>query len=67
MSPESFGALFFGVLAGAVMGWFSAWRFARKLEYHDVELWKWDQHVDLAAPREPKPRAGTVHELSKAR
>jgi len=54
MSAESLLVFFVGMLAGGGLGYVTAWRFARRLEHHNVELWKWDQHFDLQAPRPAK-------------
>lgn len=44
----------FGLVAGFSLGWVTCWRFARKLEAHDVVLADWDQFYDAQAPRQPK-------------
>lgn len=64
MSADAALILIFGLSFGFGMGYLHAWRLARKLEHHEVVLAEWDQHYD---PQAEKPRAGTVHELSKAR
>jgi hypothetical protein len=55
MTAESALLLFFGLVTGGCLGWVSAWRFACKLEHHEVVLADWNQHFDLQAPT---PRAG---------
>lgn len=65
MTAETALILLFGMLAGGALGYVTAWRHARKLEHHGVNLADWDQYFDMQAPR--LHRAGTVHELSKAR
>ena len=47
-APEVF-CLFGGTIAGGMLGYVTAWRFARKLEHHGVALWKWDRHWDAQA------------------
>jgi len=51
VTAESFLVLIFGMVCGGFLGYVSAWRLARKLEHHGVALWKWDEPIDLAAPR----------------
>jgi hypothetical protein len=40
-----------GLLVGFVTGYGWAWRFARKLERHNVVLADWDQPYDVHAPK----------------
>lgn len=49
MTPESLLVLIFGMVAGFGLGWVTAWRLARKLEAHGVQLWKWDRPFDPQA------------------
>jgi hypothetical protein len=46
--------LIVGLTGGFCLGYVTAWRFARKLEHHDVVLAEWDQSYDAQAPRQPK-------------
>jgi hypothetical protein len=46
-----------GVIGGFCLGYVTAWRFARKLEHHDVVLADWDQHYDAQTPRQ-QPKFG---------
>jgi hypothetical protein len=66
MTAEITLVLIFGMVAGGALGYATAWRQARKLEFHGVELAAWDQHFDLGAgpkenthemPRRSIPRA----------
>ena len=39
-----------GIVFGCYLGWASAWRFARKLEFHGVKLVEWDtERIDYGA------------------
>lgn len=51
MTANDLLLLIFGMLAGFALGWPTAWRFARKLEHHNVQLWAWDKPFDLQAPQ----------------
>ena len=53
MSTDTLLALLFGMLAGGVFGWLTAWRFARKLEHHEVRLSDWDRPYDMPADSQP--------------
>lgn len=46
MTAESLLVLIFGMVAGFALGYVTVWRFARKLEAHQVALWKWDRPFD---------------------
>lgn len=48
------GVLLFvvGLVCGLSLGYVTAWRFARKLERHDVVLADWDQPFDIKAEPE---------------
>lgn len=50
MTAEAALLLIFGMLSGGWFGWITAWKFARKLEHHEVVLAEWDQPIDYAAP-----------------
>lgn len=50
MTADALLVLIFGMVVGGTMGWYSAWRFARKLEHHDVVLADWDRPYDLQTP-----------------
>lgn len=50
MSADGLLLVIAGVLMGFGLGYVSAWRFARKLERHDVVLADWDQPFDVQAP-----------------
>lgn len=49
MNLELFTAVAFGVVLGLGMGWMTAWRLARKLEFHGVRLCAWDRPFDPQA------------------
>ena len=46
MTADGLLLIIVGVLAGFSLGYVTAWRFARKLERHDVVLAEWDQPFD---------------------
>lgn len=50
MSADTWLVVIGGVVIGFGFGYVTAWRFARKLEHHDVRLREWDQHFDAQAP-----------------
>ena len=50
--------MLFGMVAGFSLGYVTAWRFARKLEHHNVELAAWDTHFDAGAG--PREQSGKV-------
>ncbi len=52
MSSDHLLAMIFGMLVGGCLGYLATWRFARKLEAHEVVLAEWDKAYDLQAPRE---------------
>ena len=51
MTADSLLLVLFGLVAGFSLGYVTAWRFARKLERHDVVLADWDQPFDAQASR----------------
>ena len=51
MTAEHMLLVIFGLVAGGALGYVTAWRFARKLEHHEVVLAEWDQPMDMQAPR----------------
>jgi hypothetical protein len=53
MNADTLLVLIFGVVCGFGLGWPTAWRLARKLEHHGVQLSSWDKPFDLQAP-EPR-------------
>ena len=40
-----------GIVFGWAMGYLQAWRFARRLEHHEVVLAEWDADTDLSKSR----------------
>lgn len=56
------GVLIFivGVIAGFGLGYVTAWRFARKLEAHEVVLADWDRPYDAQAPHTSGKIAGRI-------
>ncbi len=52
MTPEGALLILFGLLTGFGLGYVTAWRFARKLERHEVVLAEWDMPYDIEAPRQ---------------
>lgn len=52
MSANELLALIVGMLAGGCFGYLATWRFARKLEHHEVVLADWDRPYDLQSPRD---------------
>lgn len=52
MTAETALILLFGMVSGGALGYITAWRFARKLEAHEVVLADWDRHFDPQAPRD---------------
>ena len=65
MTADALLLIVVGVLAGFSLGYVTAWRFARKLEHHEVVLAEWDHAFDIQ--QAPQLRAGTEHELSRTR
>ncbi|MDP2319596.1 MAG: hypothetical protein Q8O42_09700 [Acidobacteriota bacterium] len=51
-----------GLAVGFPLGYVTAWRFARKLEKHEVVLAEWDQPFDAAAPR---ASAGNLYQMGR--
>ncbi|MDP3717120.1 MAG: hypothetical protein Q8T13_05040 [Acidobacteriota bacterium] len=51
MTADSLLLLLLGLAAGFALGHVQAWRFARKLERHEVVLAEWDQPFDAQAPK----------------
>lgn len=49
MTADSLLLIIVGVCAGFALGYVQAWRFARKLERHEVVLAEWDQPFDVKA------------------
>lgn len=55
MTAQDTLLIVFGTIAGFALGYVTAWRFARKLEHHGVELAEWDQPYDAqATPQRPR-------------
>lgn len=54
MNADALLILLFGVMLGFSLGYVTAWRFARRLEWCDVKLSKWDQPWDAHTPAMPK-------------
>lgn len=52
MTSDMLLVLIVGLVGGGVLGYLTAWRFARKLEHHEVVLADWDRPFDLQAPRD---------------
>lgn len=50
MTANDLLLVIFGMVSGGCFGYVTAWRFARKLEAHDVVLAEWDQLFDPQAP-----------------
>ena len=48
----------FGMTAGFALGYVTAWRFARKLEAHDVVLAEWDVPYDAQAQQQRPRKVG---------
>jgi positive regulator of sigma E activity len=53
MNAEQLLLVIFGLVAGGCLGYVTAWRFARKLEAHEVVLADWDCQYDMQAPKQP--------------
>jgi hypothetical protein len=51
VTAEGYVLFAFGLLFGGWLGYVTAWKLARKLEYHRVSLADWDQPLDLKAER----------------
>lgn len=52
MTADSLLLILLGLVCGYGVGYVQAWRFARKLERHEVVLAEWDQPFDVkAAPQ----------------
>lgn len=62
MNANDLLLLIVGAVAGGGVGYITAWRFARKLEHHEVVLAEWDQPLDLQAPR---PAARTPFRMER--
>jgi membrane-associated phospholipid phosphatase len=60
MTSDYFLAVIVGMLAGGCLGYLATWRFARKLEAHEVVLAEWDRPYDLQAPREAGKVIGKI-------
>jgi len=52
MNSDSLLLILLGLCAGWGVGYVQAWRFARKLERHEVVLAEWDQPFDVQDVRE---------------
>lgn len=62
MTSDGLLLILIGLAGGYALGYVQAWRFARKLEQHDVVLADWDQPYDTQA----KQVATTFHAPRRA-